>query len=844
MRTKHLITALTLPALMLTGCAEDLTLENATNSLQKDRRTVDVPNVKLDVNEAETRLALSGNSYVFEAGDLLGACLMDDITTYYQNPNYKWGEWFKFINYIHTNYKFSYNTTTKTFENNALMSEGNYFFYYPYDVTMTDRNAFEQELNAEQILKKNADGSLNPRQTVLDNQLFLGHSAISGDREDHDNLAVTMKAVYAYPAFRIAYSSPQPIVVKKVAFKQVDNEGDVANDGTVESFNTTLKVDPSSLNVGSFKTDNPKVLKDDVTFYSMTDKTTANQISVEIPDVQLSSGSTVAGYVVIPAGVYDANVGGANKSLWMYVYTDKGIVRTYLNEKNPEQEPGGSPSDNVWTKANYTNFQPNNGMIIDMGFSYEAISAPTSFTVSTTEDFELIMSWQKNQSVPTTLTATIVGDKIELSKTIYDVLNNENLTLNLITDGENEATVTIPVDAPANALDRINILTQDKLTVINKANLTVRKDLQNGTDTYAPVLLKNEGTMTFTGNTYNFSNCEFVNEGTVVLNNQATQIPMVMTYIGNKQFKNRGVLTIASDVNLNGTGSNGILNQNAGKLTINKDVVVKGRISNELADSYYATPATIVVNGTWEEADGINKASIVVASTGKIVANELENGQKYIYNYLSQLVYRGTIENSGIILNIKNGSAGGNEGALIVMKANTARLITKSGSVGEIDNTVCSTAVSKQATETIFCQINSNKTAQEVADLALNSNANRLDFINNVTLTIPSKTDGTKNDITITIPEVKVNGNLTIDGAKNVVRFVNGTTGTKMNIVGGTTEITAQTLVSLGASGKIDGTLDVNGGHLIIRNNAKLYGKKGTNVNDSNVENYGSWITQ
>lgn len=831
METKKLLTAFALPALLLTGCAQDAIIENNVESTPLEgRRTVDVPSVGFDFG-ADTRLALDGSKYVFTAGDQLGACLMDVITDDYQNPGKSWADWFNFIDYIHTNYKFNYNAETTKFENNALMSEGNYFFYYPYDKAMTDRNAFEQELNSKQKLVKNADGSLNPRQTVLDNQLFLGHSAITGDREDHDNLSVQMKPVFAYPAFRIAYSSPQPIKVKKVAFKQVDNSADVTNDGTVEAFNTTLKVDPTS---ATFK-QNSNQLADGARYYSMTNKTTANQISIEIPDVELSSGSTVAGYVVIPAGIYDADAIGANKSLWMYVYTNKGVVRTYLNEKNPEQEPTGAPSDNVWTKAAYTNFQPDNGMLIDMGFSYEAISAPTKFTVSTTEDFELIMSWQKEQSVATTLEATIVGDKVVLSKEIYNILKNDNLTLNLKADGE--ATVTIPEDAPANAFDRVNIISGN-MTVVNEANLTVAKNFNAGAsegERVAPKLFVNNAEMTMTGAVYNFSSCEFVNNGKLTL--KKAEGSTSFYFIGNHQFKNNGEMIIASELILDNCGID-----NKGVMTINEAVEFSGKIDNETKEA--ASPVVINVDGTWKDAKGENRGTIKVATTGSIVAaanNGIKNGTKRLFNNQGVLIYRASIENAGVINGIVNGFSDGQENALIVMMDKNARLMTAQGSTGEIDNTICSEYVKKQDAETIFCEISGETSATDLAELTLNSNAKRLDILNGTTITIPSGKDGEVSDITVSIEKVSVKGNLTISGAKNTLRFMT-TTGANMEIAAGTTTIAAQTIVALGKASNARGTLSIDNGKLIISANAKLYAGGQTSAPANKVENYGEWL--
>lgn len=851
MRTRHLLTAIALPALFAACTNEDFVKQTASGSTSlDDRRMVDVPTVTVGLGEdAETRLALNGNKFVFESTDKLGACLMDEITNNYQNPQKKWGEWFELVDYIQTNYKFNYNPANGNFENNALMCEGNYFFYFPYDPTMNTREAFEQDLAAEQELKVNADGTLNPRQTVLDNQIFLGHSAIYGDREDHESLNVNMKGVFAYPAFRIAYSSPKPITITKVAFKIVDNKTDKTKEGTVTPFETTLKVNPEK---ASFDADNQYVLAKDAVFYGMVSAadggTTAEQISVSMPDnaaCTLSSGETLAGYVVIPAGVYDATKDDANKSLWMYVYTNEGVVKTYLNQKNEEQEASGAPSDNVWTEAAYTNFQPDNGMLIDMGFSYEAISAPTEFRVSETEDFETMLGWQAGQTTPTTVTATVVGKDIVLTKKIIDILNNnKNLTLNLTSDAD--ATVAIAADAPANALDRVNIA--DKINVINNAKLTLAEDIKKvvGSDTYTPKSLINnaDASLTLTAGSYDFTGCTVTNYGTITFAEaNAESASFTNGSIDKNRFANYGTVEFKTSTTI---GHYSRID-NYHSLTIDEKIEVSGRIYNSIGyikSTNTTTTGLIWVKGKWSNAYSQNNASIWVNEGGEIVGMSFQNmkdsdepykaGVNESGNWLvdnqGNVIYYSSIINYGVVRNVINNN-------LVEMKSKTARLITAATSDGEIDNTECSNYVTKQAKETIFCVVNKPITATALKDLAINSNAKRLDISGEITI----NPVGEATDVTVEIEEVDIEGNLTISGAGKTLRFTNGTTGTEVNVVNGTTTVASQAILSLGAANECDGKLNVGGNTtFIISNGALVYGNKGTI--DGTVENYGTWF--
>ena len=832
MKTRHLLTAIALPALFA-ACTNEELLEQTTpgNVSLDDRQMVNVPAVNLNLGEQiDTRLSMDGNKYIWESTDLLGACLMDEITPNYHLPNTIWSQWFTLKDYIQTNYKFAYNEQTGLFENNALMCEGNYFFYYPYDETMNTREAFEQELEAEQKLEANADGTLNYRKTVLDNQVFLGHSAIYGDREDHDELNVSMKGVFAYPAFRIAYSSPQPVTIEKVAFKIVDNTASSTGtnvEGTVTPFNTTLKVDPTS---ATFNAQNPYVLADGAEYYKMIDKTTAEQISVTMPDnaaCTLSSGKTIQGYVVIPAGVYDADNSSADyKSLWMYVYTNKGIVKTYLNVKNEEQEASGAPSDNVWTKGAYVDFQPDNGMLIDMGFSYEAISAPKEFTVSNTEDFELLLGWQKDQTVPTTVEATIVGEDVELSKAIYDILNNnKNLTLELTSDAD--ATVTIPADAPANALDRVNIKAGGKLNIVNKAALTVENDFKNAQS------LTNESTITLAGNSYDFKATSVTNEGTI--NFQAADGKVMAVAMENSHpftNTNKGTITVATNVNITAGGIT-----NNGAMTINEDVTLDGKIINGANQS---KDGVLNVNGAWATkwATTANYGIINVATTGSITVPNTStfiNNENLIYNPLTgALEFEGMINNSGVINGVTNNGT-------IEMVVKSARLTTDDASTGEINNTIGSESLTAGTAETIYCEVTNAIEVKDLETLVKTTKADRLDISGEIKMTTKTG-DLEDTDLSVTVDAVRVIGDLTINAPEKKIRFLGGTDFT---IAEGTTTLTPTTTLVLGTDGSNpNGTLNIEGeGFLLINNNAAIYANKGTGV-DGNYENHGTFNVQ
>lgn len=789
MKTKVLLTTAALSVAFAACTNEEIIEQSATVST--DRIEVGALEINPQINP-ESRLHLEGSGFVFDKNDKLGACLMDEITESYNViPTPAWRTRFNLVDYIQTNYKFVWNGSK--FQSDALLVEGNYFFYFPYDASMVKRNAFQKELASEQTFTVGS-----PRQTVLDNQVFIGHKAVTADKQgDIESLDIDMKAAHAYPAFRLNYSDTKEIKIKKVALKVAEHALD-GEEGDAGAFNTMLVVDPTGCYFNNYET----VIRG--SYYSTTNDATAEQISLNIPNVKMTANSQLAGYIVVPAGVYsgDGTGDGVDQpAMWMYIYTNKGLVKTYLDKKNPEQEPAGTPSDNVWTKADYVDFKPNNGMLMEVGFSYDAISTPTDFVVSATEDFELFMEWQKDQTVPTILNATIVGDDVVLSKNIMNVLSNKNLTLN-IKAGAN-ATLTIPAGVPANTFDRIN-LTSDNIKVVNYADLTIAENYANGTSAYVPSTFVNNGNVTFKYDANTLGTID--NYGTIAFNKTKANNEVPSQINSNAAITNRygATINVEKNTTINGTIAN------YGKVNVSAGMTLNALINNTTL--VYGQVAVINVNGTWN-AEGTNKGEINVYGAMVAGANGYENTAARVYNSNWSAYNEAVINNEGSIKMIKN-----NGNVVMVESSASYDTYAVTGATGYIDNSICSTGIVASETETIYVKVTENKTASDVNSLVEDAAAEQVRFIGAQTLTVDTKTkaDGTTvvSNI-ITVNEVIIAGNLNIVGGTSPLQF----NSSAININSGTTTLAAKTHVTV-----VDG-LDMTlaaGTKLDIRTSAQL----------------------
>lgn len=797
MRTKHLlVSAMALPLLFAACSQEELVSDNSNSPSLAGRKTVQ--NVVINTDMPATRMVY-GNGYEWVAGDQFGACLMDEYKDI--NTTGSWWEDFTLVDYIQTNYPFT-RQESANWTSEAVMQEGNYFFYYPYNYNMGGkRTPIRLTVPTEQYVK---DGEATS--TVLNNQLFLAYSPIVAEEgKEKEVLDLTMQPVLAFPAFNLKNVGTGSLTVKRIAFAADSKNWPGEYELKAIGFNNT-----------GFALLDDKGQRDGLIgqLSSVTDKE-ASKVVVTFGEegIELSSQEDMWAYIMLPPATNLSNPK-------LYIYTDAGLGIADLSAPHTD---AGQGAKNITNDRALTSFDYNDGAAVYITFDNTAMDQPFDMEMSSTSDLEDLVAWSQNNT-DATLEATVAGDQVEVSKKIYDMLAaNENLVLNLTSTSP--ATVTIPADAPANALDRINVLEGNQITLVNKADVTVTANLDHdgGQSVYdAPQVLINEANMTFAdAKLHSLSGTEIINKGTITL----AKKDMVLDWIGNHQFKNYGEVIVTANATVSNSNSYGI--DNYGTLTINEGIELNGRIDNKKVE--YTSMGTINVNGAWKAAKGTNEGVILVSTTGSIVADGLENIGAKLHNQKNEVIKEAVIENNGTVNNVKNNGT-------IVMKNANARLVTESSSTGEIDNTEGSNYVTKQASETVFCVVTEAITATELDDMVKDANAKRLDISGTITISDDDKVT----DVTVEVETVNVEGDLKIDGAEKTLRFVNGTTGTTVNINAGTTEITARSTVSLGANGKCDGTLNLtDDATLIIANNARLYGKQGT-INGT-VENYGNW---
>lgn len=490
MKAKVLLSTMVLAA-AFAGCSQDEWSENSINTSNDNRRTVG--EVVLSLSNPDTRMdAVMGEngmpSFVFSATDKVGAHLMDQFMGKYPITT--------LTNNINTNYPFQ--QEGGEWKSTGVLSEGNYFFSYPFDGCQQDRGALTNTVPVEQYAyprdeEGNQTGDVAWYQSYLDNQFYLGYNYLAAEEcEDCDevgvlNAGVRLEPVHAYPLFEFVNmtGAPQgkPMKVFKISLRKADESmfyNTVAVFPRGKKFNRT--VDPSEYTLWRTAVYN-RNMGDRVEAWPLNAeeicKSQTLEYNLHFPEdgYAVENWDSFKACMIVPAGLYG--------NMQVLIYTDLGIFKTSIIMPNDMVDSG------TWK------FTPNKAPKFTIkGDICEIIDNANTFTVQSTENLVEYLKYIAEIGNPTKVAVRTVGDKVELSKEAYAILENENMKLEL------NGTLVIPADVPEDAIDRINYY-HNGARVINLGEQVIKetpmKNLRVGRNV-ANVRIENFGTLTLQAN--------------------------------------------------------------------------------------------------------------------------------------------------------------------------------------------------------------------------------------------------------------------------------------------------------------------------------------------------------
>lgn len=293
MRTKHLITAMVLPALFAACTAEELVENNAT-ALQ-GRALLD-PNFSISVegNGVDSRFSWNESAFgwnAFTANDKFSAGLVDDASGTIQDK-------------VLTNYIFS-SEDAVNYTTNSQMVEGAYFFYsYPGFETSAARAEVPFNLTSQVKVDLN-----NPTATVEANQLFVSPIYTLKAKNANEKL----------PLYFISYWSTAAVKVKNTSGNTMKIRRITLTDATAK-FAVKGKLSPAALKTNSLVytwSDDanayvlPKdIVKENLKLAAIHDAAATKQdvVTVDCQAYELANGEEALAYIQVPAGRH-ASVG-------------------------------------------------------------------------------------------------------------------------------------------------------------------------------------------------------------------------------------------------------------------------------------------------------------------------------------------------------------------------------------------------------------------------------------------------------------------------------------------------------------------------------------------------------
>ena len=676
MNVKHLLMALAVP-MAFAACSQD----EFVNEAQKvnDGRPV-VGAISLDLQSAPlTRWGWGSTGFTFDGTDFIGASLMDQIGDLDQDV---WADKYTIVNTISTNYKYGYKDGWTN--NDAVMSEGNYFFYMPYNADLKSRAGLSYSIPTDQTAYDEAATTADETRAWKENQMFIGYAAVKvGDQKAVPNLV----ELHAKPRFTVKYAGSDGVVVERIVLR--DETGKFAVTGSLQPAETLdNEYDPISGGAGDsdYKTaSSPNLavafaaynqaleeyeLKDGESFANPLAGNEAKFIEAdnEVSDLSLNfvPAKEVSALMVVPAGTH------TQTNLKFDIYTNKGMVSFTSNAEGKLETAADNTNltySNVDKLADIKAGQGVKADAVTINFGDKDITQPDAVTVSTTSQLESIIRWYA--AIEKDLTVTLSGDNVELSEKVYNAIKgNSKLTVKF-TGGA----LTIPATAKEDALALVATTSDNTIKIAGKQSLTyavattLAYEIEVGANAALTISAGTGAKATTVQN--------ITNKGTLTI-----AAGEVKTATG-KTITNTKALTIAANATLEAKVLNNADTNVKGAVTTytQNAVITNNGMLNLLADS--ENQCTIDNNNKLNVKGATTNKKVVAAQNGTngytAVINNLDATKSYIYANAA-LTNEGTIDNKGAMYSQGSGSIQ-NDGYIMANDGSTTYITTNNGDI-------------------------------------------------------------------------------------------------------------------------------------------------------------------
>ena len=613
------MTAMVLPALFAACTNEELDVVNNVESMEG--RAV-VENVTFTVGEtADSRLVYGKEGYTFQAGDQLGACLMDEITDLYgytkkDGQDITWNQWFNLVNYIQTNYKFT-RDADGNWETEAKLCEGNYFLSFPYNMNMGLREAYAFNCN-EQVLEGTDAESL--KKAYVANNAFVGYAQVKRSNNEGESVNVPLVPVFGATGIILTNRGIEERTIEKIVLRGeavktlavVKPAGEEGKNG----------FDPETF-VGLEEPEDIDNALAGIIEYSVNKNAEEPYIEVYVKSGNtLSSNGQKSMNIIVMSAPEDVAENTDNEtSLVMDVYSTRGVIRDIdLTHELKAYDSDDIVTDNVITALGA-------GQKVEVEFSHASFDVEKEMDIYTDDDLAQLITWNAEANTKREITANIYNT-VTLSKAMYDKIHSTEMITKVNVNIKNGALV-IAADVAEDAMDNLAITdgivkvlgTQnveetpgcDIVWVAEGATLNAEADLMS---------VRNEGTLNIAEDqTYieNFGNLNVEADLTITT------------------LKNHSKVTNNAALTLNNNSYN--------YATIDNNGTIIGKFEN--VEAYVCSECKVehegLINNNGEIEEVLNNGTIVMAADARVMTDASSTG--YIDNTeKAEFVSEGTAE--------------------------------------------------------------------------------------------------------------------------------------------------------------------------------------------------------
>lgn len=657
MKTKFLFSAAVLSA-MFAACTNEDFVDNSKVNVANDGRPV-AGKVVLDFGGAATRMGYDSETdkFTWDGTETIAALLMDEVygtvSSYrpYNDPDewagLTWAQKYKLVDYINTNYPFTWSTEEKAWVSNAKMLEGNYFFAYPRETYNGERQLIHSLANQIQEGSTKTD----MEKAFARNQYWIGYSQIKAGVKNEDVLATVKMARTLSPIkFKIkAVTTKNEYTVEKITVQGKDlktlltiNPTEAGYNGKADPLDNTtngkynLKENSVSANSTEFNYAN---------FIGSTEKDFTAPIFSELYDNE-ESATDVANIVynieegnesnyswgdAIRAAVHAGKQAGADKEyaelyiknakpisgqnqneVWgvvfvnldetvddqqleMSIYTDKGIVKNIDLTVVNTGDAGGYKV--ITDHAIKTLAPTGNEKEITIQIDDNSFDIPQTMTMNNVDDLERFIQWNQITNRINTATLanndTLTVDMAEMLINAQGVQNTQGNRLKVVASGSQKLFIESGVDA-----DIFKYIDVEGVDVVVLGNLNLNdEELKANTalPTTPKTIIVAEGAE-LTIAAASAKQLDIVNQGQIKVTGSASKIKL--TNKKNANVEVSGTLEFAASST----------NDAEGTMTVEESGILKGTSAGNFENSGYLENNGEIYNIA-NNADGVVKTS-------------------------------------------------------------------------------------------------------------------------------------------------------------------------------------------------------------------------------------------